>query len=35
MWDMYTPLTGDAPVKLPEEAKEITFKALALLGTNT
>src|SRR5699024_11772117 len=33
MWDMYTPLTGDAPVKFTyEEAKEITFKALAPLG---
>ncbi|MGY0836918.1 oligoendopeptidase F [Aerococcus urinaeequi] len=33
MWDMYTPLTGDAPIKFTyEEAKEITFKALAPLG---
>ncbi|RPA60866.1 oligoendopeptidase F [Aerococcus agrisoli] len=33
MWDMYTPLTGEAPIKFTfEEAKEVTFKALAPLG---
>lgn len=33
MWDMYTPLTGDAPIKFTyQEAKEVTFKALAPLG---
>jgi len=33
MYDMYTPLLGDAPIKFNyEEAKEITLKALAPLG---
>lgn len=33
MYDMYTPLLGDAPIKMTyEEAKEITLEALAPLG---
>ncbi len=33
MYDMYTPLLGEAPIKFTyEEAKEITLKALAPLG---
>ncbi|MBF6978942.1 oligoendopeptidase F [Aerococcaceae bacterium zg-BR22] len=33
MYDMYTPLLGDAPIKMTyDEAKEITMKALAPLG---
>lgn len=33
MYDLYTPLLGDAPIKMTyEEAKEITLKALAPLG---
>lgn len=33
MYDMYTPLLGDAPIKFTyEEAKEVTLKALAPMG---
>lgn len=33
MYDMYTPLAGNTPIKYTfEEAKEVTFKALAPLG---
>lgn len=33
MWDMYTPLTGEAPLSFTfDEAKDIVFKALAPLG---
>lgn len=33
MYDMYTPLLGDAPIKMTyQQAKEITMKALAPLG---
>lgn len=34
MYDMYTPLLGEAPIKFDyEEAKEVTLKALAPLGS--